>query len=154
MTHSSENPLIEWPETPFTVLAVDDDPLMRELMRARLGNDRCSVLVAEDGVAALETLEQRPVDIVLLDLDMPRLDGFEVLSRMRAHPRWRELPVIVVSSLNDVWSVGRAFERGATSFVIKPFDWQVLECQLKFVLRAWWGHEATFQAAPRLRRQP
>ena len=136
MTHVQSHPTIAWPSTPFTVLAVDDDPLMRELMRARLANEHCEVVAAGDGLVALDVLEHQAVDIVLLDLEMPRMNGFEVLARMKAHPRWSRIPVIVVSSLRDVWSIGRAFEAGATSFVIKPFDWPVLECQLKFVLRA------------------
>ena len=132
---SPEQP-IPWPSTPFTVLAVDDDPLIRELMRARLESAHCQVITAGDGLVAMDVLEHQSVDIVLLDLDMPRMDGFEVLARMKAHPRWRQIPVMVVSSLKDVWSVGRAFGGGATSFVLKPFDWPWLECQLKFVLRA------------------
>ena len=133
---SSPDSPIPWPSAPFTVLAVDDDPLIRELMRAKLEGERCRVITAADGLVALEVLEHQDVDIVLLDLDMPRMNGFDVLARMKARPRWREIPVMVVSSMKDVWSIGRAFGAGATSFVIKPFDWPWLECQLKFVLRA------------------
>jgi len=136
-----EHPPIPWPETPFTVLAVDDDPLIRESMRARLANERCNVITAGDGVVALDLLDTQTVDIVLLDLDMPRMNGFEVLARMKTHPRWSTIPVVVVSSLRDVWSVGRAFGGGATSFVLKPFEWDWLECQLKFVLRAARGED-------------
>ena len=136
-----EKPPIPWPDAPFTVLAVDDDPLIRESMRARLVDRHCEVITAGDGLVALEVLHSQDVDIVLLDLDMPRMDGFEVLARMKAHPRWSRIPVVVVSSLRDVWSVGRAFGGGATSFVLKPFEWEWLECQLKFVLRASRGED-------------
>ena len=141
MTVIKSQPAIPWPPTPFTVLAVDDDPLVRESMKARLPSQHCNVIAAGDGLVALDVLEHQSVDIVLLDLEMPRMNGFEVLARRKAHPRWKQIPVIVVSSLTDVWSIGRAFEAGATSFVIKPFDWPVLECQLKFVLRAWRGED-------------
>ena len=137
----SSETTIPWPRDPFTVLTVDDDPLIRELMKARLENDHCRVVTASDGLLGLQVLEQQPVDIVLLDLEMPRMNGFEVLDRIRSEPSLRKLPVIVVSSLHDVWSIGHAFGKGATSFVVKPFDWPFLECQLKFVLRASRGEE-------------
>ena len=147
MSTSSDTSTIPWPADPFTVLTVDDDPLIRELMKAHLENTHCKVVTASDGLLGLQVLEQQPVDIVLLDLEMPRMNGFEVLDRIRSEPTFRNLPVIVVSSLRDVWSIGRAFERGATSFVVKPFDWPFLECQLKFVLRASRGEDAPPGAA-------
>lgn len=137
-----EHPPIPWPDAPFTVLAVDDDPLIRESMRARLANDHCEVVTAADGVVALDIVHAQDVAIVLLDLDMPRMNGFEVLDRMKASPRLSRIPVVVVSSMRDVWSVGRAFGAGATSFVLKPFEWQWLEWQLKFVLRASRGEDS------------
>jgi DNA-binding response OmpR family regulator len=86
-------------------------------------------------VAALEAIEANTPDIVLLDLEMPTLDGFGVLKALRADARWRDLPVIVVTGREDVDAVDRAFGAGATSFVVKPLNWRLLSHQLRYVHR-------------------
>ena len=72
---------------------------------------------------------------MLLDLEMPGLDGFGVLEALRADPRFKDLPVIVVTGREDVEAVDRAFEAGATSFVVKPLNWRLLSHQLRYVHR-------------------
>ena len=84
-----------------------------------------------------------------LDLEMPRLDGFEVLERLRADPVTRELPVIVVTGREDVAAIDRAFEAGATSFLVKPINWRLLSYQIRYVMRA--GRN---EAAIRTREDP
>src|SRR6201996_3013739 len=83
------------------ILLVDDDPILREFGVVHLSSEAASVTTAGDGEEALAMLEQAPVDIVLLDLEMPRMDGFDVLRRLRANPRTAELPVIVVTGRED-----------------------------------------------------
>ncbi len=118
------------------ILFVDDDPIMREFAQVHLSTDKAQVRLAADGVEALESLGAHVPDILLLDLEMPRLDGFEVLARLRADPATRELPVIVVTGREDVAAIDRAFEAGATSFLVKPINWRLLSYQIRYVMRA------------------
>lgn len=119
-----------------TILAVDDDPIMREFAGVYLSSPSASVETAPDGVAALALVAQRSFDIVLLDIDMPGLTGFDVLQRLRTEPRTAALPVIVITGREDMASIDRAYELGATSFVSKPVNWRVLAYQVRYVLRA------------------
>jgi CheY-like chemotaxis protein len=79
-------------------LVVEDDPATRELLRRALEQDGWTVEEAADGAEALERIEAQPPAVILLDLMMPRLDGFEVVDRLRAHDDWRRIPVIVVTA--------------------------------------------------------
>ena len=117
------------------ILFVDDDPILREFAVVNLASEHAVVDTAKDGVAALAAIEANTPDIVLLDLEMPTLDGFGVLKALRADPRWRDLPVIVVTGREDVDAVDRAFGAGATSFVVKPLNWRLLSHQLRYVHR-------------------
>ncbi len=118
------------------ILFVDDDPIMREFAVVHLSTDKAQVTLASDGVDALQSIAATPPDIVLLDLEMPRLDGFEVLGKLRAEVGTRELPVIVVTGREDVAAIDRAFQAGATSFLVKPINWRLLSYQIRYVLRA------------------
>jgi DNA-binding response OmpR family regulator len=117
------------------ILFVDDDPILREFAVVNLASEHAIVDTAQDGQAALRAIEANIPDIVLLDLEMPVLDGFGVLKALRADPRWRDLPVIVVTGREDVDAVDRAFGAGATSFVVKPLNWRLLSHQLRYVHR-------------------
>ena len=117
------------------ILFVDDDPILREFAVVNLASEHAQVDTAQDGVAALAAIEANTPDLVLLDLEMPTLDGFGVLKALRADPRWRDLPVIVVTGREDVEAVDRAFAAGATSFVVKPLNWRLLSHQLRYVHR-------------------
>ena len=118
------------------ILFVDDDPIMREFAQVHLSTDKAQVRLAADGVEALESLAAHVPDVILLDLEMPRVDGFEVLARLRAEPATRDLPVIVVTGRDDVAAIDRAFEAGATSFLVKPINWRLLSYQIRYVTRA------------------
>ncbi len=118
------------------ILYVDDDPILREFAVVNLATDRASVDTAADGRAALAAIAGEPPDLVLLDLDMPEMDGFQVLESLRADPKFRDLPVIVVTGREDVEAVDRAFAVGATSFVVKPLNWRLLSHQLRYVHRS------------------
>ena len=118
------------------ILFVDDDPIMREFGVVHLSTDKADVVLARDGIEALQVIAERAPDIVLLDLEMPRMDGFDVLARLRADPATRDLPVIVVTGREDVHAIDRAFQAGATSFLVKPINWRLLSYQIRYVLRA------------------
>ena len=118
------------------ILFVDDDPILREFAQVNLASDAVEIDVAADGIEGLQALAARPYDLVLVDLDMPRMDGFEMLARLRADPATQHLPVVVETGREDVEAIDRAFRAGATSFVTKPLNWRLLTYQLRFTLRA------------------
>lgn len=118
------------------LIFVDDDPILREFALVHLSTADARIETAGDGLEGWDAVQQRPFDLMLLDLEMPSLDGFGVLERMRADPRFRDMPVIVVTGREDVSAVDRAFIAGATSFVVKPINWRLLSYQIRFVWRA------------------
>ena len=123
-------------EDPIRILFVDDDPILREFAIVHLSSAQGRVEARADGEEALEAIAAADYDIVLLDLEMPRLDGFEVLDRLRADERTQRLPVIVVTGREDMAAIDRAFTAGATSFLVKPINWRLLSYQIRYVQRA------------------
>ncbi|MBI1405244.1 MAG: response regulator [Caulobacter sp.] len=117
------------------LLFVDDDPILREFAAVHLATDAMSIETAADGAEGLERIAELNPDLVLLDLEMPRLDGFEVLRRLRADPATARLPVIVVTGREDTGAIDRAFDAGATSFIAKPINWRLLGYQIRYVHR-------------------
>jgi len=112
------------------ILVVDDDFLNRVVLSTSLQEQGYEVAMAENGVQALEMLGSEPFDVVLLDLVMPELDGFQVLERMKADSVQREIPVIVISALDEMESILRCIEMGATDYLPKPFDAALLRARL------------------------
>lgn len=115
---------------PGTVLVVDDDPMNRLLLRRACEREGLTVEVAVDGGQGWERLGSGSFDLVLLDIVMPVLDGYEVLARMRADAVTRGLPVVVISGSDDRDGVVRCIELGADDFLPKPFDPAVLRARL------------------------
>ncbi len=132
------------------LLFVDDDPILREFAQVNLSSEHATVETAADGEAALAAIAAGAPDLVLLDLEMPGLDGFGVLEALRADPRWRDLPVVVVTGREDIEAVDRAFAAGATSFVVKPLNWRLLAHQLRYVHRTAVNERALAQRLARL----
>jgi signal transduction histidine kinase len=123
-------------EEPLNLLFVDDDPLLGEFALVNLASNGCRVTTATDGEEALRAIQLNPPDIVILDLHMPKVDGFEVLKALRADEATRRLPVIVITGRDDVYSINRAFSEGAASFLVKPINWRLLSYQIRYVNRA------------------
>ncbi len=105
-----------------TILLVDDNQQNLELMEAYLEDLGCTLKAAEDGVAAIEAIEQCTPDLVLLDVMMPRMSGFEVCQRIKAQPATRDIIVIMVTALNEVGDFERAVECGTNDFIAKPVN--------------------------------
>lgn len=118
------------------ILFVDDDPILREFAQVNLATPSTAIETAADGASALEALRTGAYDLVLLDLEMPGLDGFEVLKRIRSDPALARIAVIVQTGREDVEAIDRCFRLGATSFVMKPLNWPLLSYQIRYVLRA------------------
>ncbi|HET7057291.1 MAG TPA: response regulator [Nitrospiraceae bacterium] len=117
-------------------LLVDDDPVMRMLAREAL--EQCGLVVdeAEDGTEALSVYKKTRPDIVLMDVMMPLMDGFEACRLLRAIPTGDRTPVIMVTGLEDFDSITHAYEVGATDFVTKPINAVVLSHRVRYMLRA------------------
>ncbi len=123
-------------EEDLRILFVDDDPILREFAVVHLSTEKARIKVAGDGLEALQELNREPFDLVLLDLEMPNMDGFELLEKLRSTDQFRSLPVIVVTGREDVAAIDRAFLAGATSFVVKPLNWRLISYQIRYVHRS------------------
>lgn len=121
---------------PALVLLADDEDIARILMRASLERAGFAVEETEDGEAALAAFQKLQPDIVLLDVVMPNMDGIEACARIRCTPGGEQVPVVIVTGLDDIESISRAYEAGATDFITKPIQWMVLQHRVRYMLRA------------------
>ncbi len=127
--------------TPFSpkrglVLVADDDPVMRLLMLEMLAQVGLDAVEAEDGVQALACYQSLAPDLVLLDVEMPGMDGFAVCREIRRLETHSVVPIIMVTGGDELESVTKAYEAGATDFVSKPINWPILGHRVLYVLRA------------------
>ena len=112
------------------LLVVDDDSMNREMLARRLQRSGFNITTAENGRIALELLKQRAFDLVLLDIIMPELNGFHTLEFIKADPKLRHLPVIMLTALDEVDSTVRCIEAGAEDYVPKPFNTIILHARI------------------------
>ena len=117
-----------------TVLLVEDEEPLRRILRELLEREGFTVLEASDGVLALDEVDRGAPDVVVLDLNLPRLDGYGVLSHLRARPATSGLPVIVLTAKGDEDSEVRVFEYGASDFLTKPFRPRALSARINALL--------------------
>lgn len=103
-----------------TVLIVDDNAQNRELLAAFFQDSGLRVLEAENGERAIETVRAQNPDAVVLDIMMPRVSGFQVLEQLRSDPQTRDVPVLIVTALNEAADVERTIDAGAKDFLTKP----------------------------------
>ncbi len=118
------------------ILVVDDDAAGRRLTRATLNKAGFEVVEASDGQLAIEAARDGLPDLVLMDVSMPVMDGFTACAELRALPGGTRVPVVMLTGLDDVQSIGRAFEVGATDFITKPINWTILAHRVRYMLRA------------------
>jgi class 3 adenylate cyclase len=116
------------------ILVVDDDPLNRSILRRGLERQGHGVTTANDGVEALVALRSGEFDLVLLDIVMPRMDGYDVLDAMKGDPALLDIPVIMISAVDDHKSVIRCIEAGAEDHLPKPFDPVLLRARINAAL--------------------
>lgn len=107
--------------TPKKILLVDDDETNLELFEALLKTAGCLVLKARDGIEALDRFDKYRPDLVIVDLMMPRLNGLELCARLRRNPDARNIPILVLSGLDETATRQNAINTGATDFLAKPF---------------------------------
>ena len=120
---------------PTIILIVDDLAANRDTLMALLDGQGYTLVEAADGVTALRLAEQTPPDLILLDVMMPGMHGFEVCRRLRADKRLAEVPVIIVTALDDQASVAEGLAAGADDFLSKPFTRAVLTARVRTVTR-------------------
>ena len=118
------------------ILVVDDDAGGRRLTRATLTRAGFNVVEAQDGQVALDAMRQTMPDLVLMDVSMPVMDGFTACAELRKLPGGNRVPVVMMTGLDDVGSIERAFEAGATDFITKPMNWPILAHRVRYMLRA------------------
>jgi two-component system alkaline phosphatase synthesis response regulator PhoP len=118
-----------------TILVVEDDSALRDTIAYNLRGEGFAVLKAADGVAALEEVRQHDISLVMLDLMLPRLDGWEVCRQIRANPRTANLPILMLTARAEVTDKVVGLELGADDYVTKPFTWNEVRARVRALLR-------------------
>jgi CheY-like chemotaxis protein len=118
------------PGSQGTILVIDDSQVNRDLLDRMLSRLGYRVALAEGGLHGLALMRTGDFDLVLLDIIMPEVDGFQVLHQMKLDETLRHLPVVMISALDEVESVGRCVEMGAEDYLTKPFDPVILKTRL------------------------
>jgi DNA-binding response OmpR family regulator len=121
---------------PTKILVVDDDPILREFASVYLSSPAAQVETAADVDAAIAQLQTQSFDIVLIDIEMPGRDGYELLKLLRQDPRTTNLPIMMLTGREDIASIDLSYELGATAFTTKPVNWRQLSYQIRYLLRS------------------
>jgi adenylate cyclase len=116
------------------ILVVDDNEMNRDMLSRRLTRQGHEVTVAEDGQRALTVISEGQYDLVLLDIMMPKMNGYEVLERMKADTHLQNIPVIMISAVDDLDSVVKCIEMGAEDYLFKPFNPVLLKARVDATL--------------------
>ena len=123
------------PRPASVVLIVDDDDGIREILTRLLNRETYTLLEAENGLAALAVCQQSPVDLILLDVMMPLMDGLTTCAKIRELPGYEHIPILMLTVLKDTDAINRAFEAGATDYLTKPIDATILRPRVRHLLR-------------------
>lgn len=123
------------PATPVRVLIADDDAILREIAGVMLKEAGFAVQTVSSGDAAVATCAMRMPDIALLDVEMAQGDGYQACANIRCLPGGADLPIVMVTGCDDTPSIDRAYEAGATDFVVKPINWTLLAHRIRYVMR-------------------
>ncbi len=113
-----------------TVLVIDDSATVRKFVSVSLEMQGFEVTTAKDGMDALEQLPKRKFDLVITDLNMPTMDGFEFIRTLRETPEFKDLPVIILTSLSDQTNKQHGTDLGVTSYVVKPFSLEKIQYEV------------------------
>ncbi len=105
-----------------TILVADDSPSIRKFISFALSMRGYQIIPASDGMEALEKLPSEKINLIITDLNMPNVDGFELIKSIRSNDEFREIPIIILSSLSGNEEIEKGMQCGANSYLIKPFD--------------------------------
>lgn len=112
------------------ILVVDDNEMNRDMLSRRLERQGYRSMVAEDGLQAMELVRAHAFDLILLDIMMPRLNGYQFLEQAKADPALRHIPIIIISAVDDLNSVVKCIEMGAEDYLFKPFNPILLKARI------------------------
>jgi two-component system alkaline phosphatase synthesis response regulator PhoP len=118
-----------------TVLVVDDNQQNLELIQAYLEDVECTTEAAHDGIEALDRVARNKPDLILLDVMMPKMSGFEVCRRLKSNPQTSDVPVIMVTALNEFGDIERGLDSGTDDFVSKPINRLELLTRIRTMLK-------------------
>lgn len=118
-----------------TILVVDDDQQNLELVQAYLEDIECQTVAARDGIEALQLVADGKPDLILLDVMMPKMSGFEVCRRLKSDPHTTDIPVIMVTALNEFGDIERGIDSGTDDFVSKPINKLELLTRIRTMLK-------------------
>ncbi|MBN1396988.1 MAG: response regulator [Bacteroidetes bacterium] len=122
------------------VLVVDDSATVRKFVAAALNMKGFRVITASDGIEALERMPSEKFDLIITDLNMPDMDGYELIRSIRETPEYRDIPIIVLSSMTDLKNKDLAMESGALAFLEKPLSTEVIQREVfKFLNKTGMG---------------
>ncbi|WP_084605371.1 two-component system response regulator [Psychromonas aquimarina] len=133
-----------------SILVVDDDEMTRLLIRRSLSDNLYNIIEAENGSQGLSLFNEQLPDIVLLDVQLPELNGFEVCRRIRESLHGKDVPVVMITGTDDTESIDRAYRLGATDFIVKPINWSLIEHHVRYILRASYYLESLKKSEKRL----
>ena len=125
---------IEW-QTPPKILVVDDNQENLELLQAYLEDFDCQTIPAIDGLEALEIVAENAPDLILLDIMMPKMSGFEVCKRLKNDPKTSDIPIIMVTALNEFGDIERGIDSGTDDFISKPVNKLELLTRVRTMLK-------------------
>ena len=139
--------------TPPRILIADDNPDNLEIFRTRLAAQDYEIIVATDGEEALAKATEQVPDLILLDIMMPRIDGFEVCRRLKAVPSLPFMPIIIVTAMADLKDIIAGLEAGGDEYLTKPVDQAALVARVKSMLRIKSLHDTVQEQSARLEAQ-
>jgi len=119
---------------PATLLLIDDDDTVRGSLRRLLEHDGHRVLSAADGTQLSDVLDDTPIDLIILDVGLPWINGFELAALMREHEELKKIPIIFISAMVSDADIKRGFEVGAADYIKKPFDPSKVQKTVKTIL--------------------
>jgi adenylate cyclase len=117
-------------EQSATILVVDDNEMNRDMLARRLERQNYKTVMADNGQRALDLLHEQPFDLVLLDIMMPKMNGYEVLETVKADEQLKNTPIIMISAVDDLDSVVKCIEMGAEDYLFKPFNPVLLRARI------------------------
>ncbi len=132
------------------ILVVDDNEMNRDMLSRRLQRQGYHVEMAENGEHCLEMMKDTNFELVLLDVMMPKMNGYEVLAILKSENKWRQIPVIMISAVDDLDSVVKCIELGAEDYLFKPFNPVLLKARVSATLDKYrnqsWANPETIRA--------
>ena len=135
MPDTPVKPAAEYDISSMSVLVVDDNEQNLELIEAYLEELGCRIRTARDGVETLQAVEAEPPDMILLDVMMPRMSGFQACAKIKGNSKTRDIPILMITALNEVGDVEKAVESGADDFLTKPVNKLELLTRVRSLMR-------------------